>query len=153
MATAQRAAVTHRGHHFFVKGEGDVGTAVLVVGVRVALGPHRLLVGGPALAHGGAGPGEAAIVPQRDTGVAGGALARALAVQHTGPGATPNLGRSNTVRIHWPGHRGAVSQTAAQLYLRAGDFSVQTLTGIAVVIPLGPIWNDSSAGNARPSCN
>lgn len=32
-ATAQRAAVTHRGHHFFVKGEGDVGTAVLVVGV------------------------------------------------------------------------------------------------------------------------
>lgn len=32
-ATAQRAAVTYRHHHFFVKGEGDVGTVVLVVGI------------------------------------------------------------------------------------------------------------------------
>lgn len=32
-ATAQQATVTYRGHHFFVEGEGDVGTVVLVVGI------------------------------------------------------------------------------------------------------------------------
>lgn len=30
---AQQAAITYWGHHFFVKGEGDVGTVVLVVGI------------------------------------------------------------------------------------------------------------------------
>lgn len=91
-ATAQRAAVTHRGHHFFVKGEGDVGTVVLVVGIGVAFGPHRLLVGGPALAHGSTRVGEAVVVLHRDTGVASRALAGAFAVQDTRPRATPDLG-------------------------------------------------------------
>lgn len=32
-ATAQPAPATYWGHHFFVEGEGDVGTVVLVVGI------------------------------------------------------------------------------------------------------------------------
>lgn len=67
------------------------------------------------------------VVPHRDTGVASGALAGALGMQDTRPRATPDL--------------------------RTGDFSVQTLTGIAVVIPLSSIWHDSNTGNARPTCN
>lgn len=31
-------------HHFFIEGEGDVGTVVLVVRIRIAFGLHRLLV-------------------------------------------------------------------------------------------------------------
>lgn len=115
------------GHHLFVKGEGDVGTVVLVVGIRVAFGPHRLLVGGPAFPHGSTRVGEAVVILHRDTGVASRALAGAFAVQDTRPRATPNL--------------------------RTGDFSIQTLTGIAVVIPLSPIWHYPNTGNARPSCN
>lgn len=91
-ATAQWAAATYRGHHFFVEGEGDVGTVVLVVGIWVAFGPHRLLVGGPAFPHGSTRVGEAVVVVHRDTSVASRALAGAFAMQDTRPRATPNLG-------------------------------------------------------------
>lgn len=35
------------------------------------------------------------------------------------------------------------------LYLGAGDPSVQALAGIAVIVPLGPIWDHTSHSDAR----
>lgn len=37
-------SATYWCHHFFIKGEGDVGTVVLVVRIRIAFGLHWLLV-------------------------------------------------------------------------------------------------------------
>lgn len=43
--------VTHWRHHLFVKGESDVCTIILVIGVRCALGLHWLEAGGSTLAN------------------------------------------------------------------------------------------------------
>lgn len=40
-----------------------------------------------------------------------------------------------------------------QDYLRARDLSIQTLTGITVVVPFSTICCHTPVGNTRPSCN
>lgn len=47
-----------------------------------------------------------------------------------------------------PERRGAVE--ALTLYLGAGDPSVQALAGVAVIVPLGPIWYHTPHSDARP---
>lgn len=58
--------MTHSSHGLLVKGEGNVGTAVLVTGAGVAFGRRWQGVGGPALAQAQTGPHKALVVTDGD---------------------------------------------------------------------------------------
>lgn len=111
-----------RGHHLLVKGECDICTVILVVGVRGALGLHRLKTRRATLAHTGTGAHEALVVRDRDTALPAGALAVPF-VEQARSRATPDLG--------------------------AGDPSVQALAGVTVIIPLGPVGYHAPHGHTR----
>lgn len=151
---SERCSATYWCHHFFIKGEGDVGTVVLVVRIRIAFGLHGLLIRRPTFPHCSTGVSETAVVFNRNTGMSSRAFVMTFGMYDTRSRTAPNLGE-NKYRWVTTGYRteDGRTQNTAQLYLRTGDFSVQTLTGITVIIPLRPIWHYSNTGNARPSCN
>lgn len=109
-------------HHLFVKGESDVCTVILVIGVRCALGLHWLEAGGPTFANTSAGAHETLVIQDRDAALPTGALIVAF-VEPARSRATPDLG--------------------------AGHPSIQALAGVTVIIPLGPIKYHSPHGDAR----
>lgn len=110
------------GHHLFVEGERDVCAVILVIGVSSTLGLHGLEARGATLAHPSAGANETLVIQDGDAALSAGALAVPF-VEQARPRATPDLG--------------------------AGNPSVQALTGIAVIVPLGPIWYHTPHGDAR----
>lgn len=84
--------VTHWRHHLFVKGESDVCTVILVIGVRCALGLHWLEAGGPTFANTSAGAHETLVIQDRDAALPTGALIVAF-VEPARSRATPDLER------------------------------------------------------------
>lgn len=109
-------------HHLLVKGERDVCTVILVIGVRGALGLHRLETRRPTLAHTSAGADEALVIQDRDAALPTGTLTVPF-VEQTRSRATPDL--------------------------RACNPPIQALAGVTVVIPFGPIWYHTPHGDAR----
>lgn len=89
---SNRKRSSYRGHHLLVEGERDVGTVVLVIGVRHAFGLHRLQAGGVTLAHICAGADETLVVQDGDAALPAGALAVPF-VDQAGARATPDLER------------------------------------------------------------
>lgn len=111
-----------RRHHLFVEGECDVCTVILVVGVRSALGLHGLETGRPTLTHTRAGADKTLVIQDRDAALPTGALTVPF-VEQARSRATPDL--------------------------RAGDPSIQALACIAVIVPLGPVWDHTPHGDTR----
>lgn len=86
--------VTYRRHHLLVKGEGDVCTVVLVVGVGGALGLHWLQTGGVTLAHTSAGAHEALVIQDGNAALPTGALT-VPSMDQTRSRAAPDLQKGN----------------------------------------------------------
>lgn len=111
-----------RRHHLLVKGECDVCTVILVVGVRGALGLHWLQTRRATFPYTSAGAHKALVIQDGDAGLPTRALV-VPSVEQARSRATPDLG--------------------------AGDPSVQALASITVIIPLDPVRYYAPHGDAR----
>lgn len=159
-------SATYWCHHFLIKGEGDVGTIILVIRIRIAFGLHRLLIRRPAFTHCSTRMSETMVFFNRNTSMSSWAFIMTFGMYYTRSRTTPNLEENKYHYKVITGYRKDDStkttvqqdsttmyKNTAKMYLRTGDFSIQTLTSITVIIPLSTVWHYSNTGKARPPCN
>lgn len=128
----------------------------MVIRIRIAFGLHRLLIRRPAFTHCSTRVSETMVFLNGNTSMSSWAFVMTFGMYYTRSRTTPNLEENKYHYKVTTGYRkdgSTTTKNTAKMYLRTGDFPIQTLTSITVIIPLSTVWHYSNTGEARPPCN